>query len=115
MFRALRPALRRQAAVPVYRGVVVSSLPTPTTPPYTLNFARAFTSRADIENQLMQMVIEAIEAHESKMETGSKEDLKTDSAATADFDALLNEITPEGVEVTKKPVGKATYYIFKAR
>jgi hypothetical protein len=51
------------------------------------------------------------------METGSKEDLKVDSPATAEpaLDVLLNEIIPEGVEVTKKPVGKATCYILKAR
>jgi hypothetical protein len=69
MFRALRPAFRLQAAAAVCRRAVVSSLPTPTTPLCTLNFARAFTSRADIENQLLQMVIEAIEAHESEVKS----------------------------------------------
>ncbi|KAK3828447.1 MAG: hypothetical protein J3Q66DRAFT_434981 [Benniella sp.] len=100
MFEALSPTLRRQAAAAAYRRAVVSSLPTPTTPLHTLNFARAFTSRADIENQFLQMVIEAIEAHEREMETGSKEDLKMDSPATAEpvLDALLNDIIPEGVE-----------------
>jgi hypothetical protein len=62
MFKALRPALRSHAAAAVYRRAVVSSLPTPMTPLYTLNFARAFASgpssvRPYVEQRVLNIMV----------------------------------------------------------